>query len=193
MAHTTRWIRVAPAILLVGIGLSACRHRAPAAAPAPPAPPPAVTPVTPPAPPPPPPPPPAPAPRALSEDEIFSAKTLDQLNAEVPLADVYFDFDRAVLRPDAERVLAQNAQWLSRWRTTKITVEGHCDERGTAEYNLALGERRAAAVRDYLVSLGVAADRIGVASYGKEFPVCRESNEACWQKNRRGHPVIVAK
>ena len=82
---------------------------------------------------------------------------------------------------------------MKRWPTTKVMVEGHADTRGTAEYNLALGERRAAAVRDYLVSLGVAADRITIVSKGKEAPFCSEETEACWQQNRRGHFLITAK
>ena len=82
---------------------------------------------------------------------------------------------------------------MKRWTSTRITVEGHCDERGTAEYNLGLGERRANAVKDYLVSLGIAADRVTVVSKGKEAPVCTEENESCWQQNRRGHFVITAK
>ena len=82
---------------------------------------------------------------------------------------------------------------MKRWSSTKVMVEGHADSRGTAEYNLALGERRASAVRDYLVNLGVAADRITVVSKGKEAPVCSEEAESCWAQNRRGHFVITAK
>ena len=82
---------------------------------------------------------------------------------------------------------------MKRWASTKVMVEGHGDSRGTAEYNLALGERRAAAVRDYLVNLGIAADRIQIVSKGKEAPVCQEEAESCWEQNRRGHFVITAK
>jgi peptidoglycan-associated lipoprotein len=129
----------------------------------------------------------------LTEDEVFSRKTLDQLNAERPLADVYFDLDESTLRDDARGPLQKNADWMKRWSSTRILVEGHCDERGSAEYNLGLGERRAAAVRDYLVSLGVPATRIEVVSKGKETPFCTESSESCWQQNRRGHFKITAK
>jgi peptidoglycan-associated lipoprotein len=115
------------------------------------------------------------------------------LNAEKPLADAYFDYDKADLRDDARAALAANADWLKRFPSTRITVEGHADSRGTAEYNLALGQRRASAAKDYLVSLGVAADRITVVSKGKEQPVCTEESEACWQQNRRVHAVITAK
>jgi peptidoglycan-associated lipoprotein len=150
--------------------------------------------VTPPAPPPPPPPPQqAPAPRALSEDEIFAQKSLAQLNSERPMADVYFDLDQAAIRDDARGSLTANANWLKRWTNTRITIEGHCDERGTAEYNIGLGERRANAVKAYLVELGVPADRIVTVSKGKESPFCTEKNESCWQQNRRGHFLITAK
>jgi peptidoglycan-associated lipoprotein len=147
-----------------------------------------------PPPPPPPPPPPAPPPPApLSEEELFARKTLEQLNAERPLANVFFDYDMAVVRDDARAPLQKNADWLRRWSSTRILIEGHCDERGSAEYNLALGDRRAVAVRDYLVGLGVSADRIAIVSKGKESPVCNQSNETCWQQNRRGHFIITAK
>ena len=132
-------------------------------------------------------------PPAPTEDELFARKSLDQLNNERPIGDVYFDLDQSVIREDARTVLGRSADYLKRWTSTRIVVEGHCDERGTAEYNLGLGERRAAAVKDYLVSLGISADRIAVVSKGKEAPQCTDSNETCWQQNRRGHPVFTAK
>jgi peptidoglycan-associated lipoprotein len=149
-------------------------------------------------PPPPPPPPPDPAsaplpPAALSDEELFARKTLDELNAERPLEAAYFDLDQSTIRDDSRAVLQKNADWMRRWTSTRITVEGHCDSRGTSEYNLALGERRASAVKDYLVSLGIAPDRIVTVSKGKETPVCVEESESCWQQNRRGHPIITAK
>ena len=107
--------------------------------------------------------------------------------------DVYFDLDQSTIRDDARAILSKNADYMKRWTSTRINIEGHCDERGTAEYNLGLGERRANAVKQYLVSLGIAADRINVISKGKEAPVCTESAESCWQQNRRGHPVFTAK
>jgi|SRR5581483_10451946 len=172
----------------------ACHHRvAPAAAAAPAARPTATAPAAPRAPGPPPPPAAARAPAPLSEEELFRRKSLDELNAERPLGDVFFDYDQNVLREDGRAALQRDASWLARWPSTRILVEGHCDERGTAEYNLALGERRAAAVRDYLVSLGVTPERIEVRSLGKEAPFCRESGESCWSQNRRGHFVITAK
>jgi peptidoglycan-associated lipoprotein len=129
----------------------------------------------------------------LSEEEIFAQKSLDQLNQERPLADVYFDLDQSSIRDEARAALSTNADWLKRWTNTRISIEGHCDERGTAEYNLGLGERRANAVRSYLVELGVPGDRVVVVSKGKESPFCTESNEDCWQQNRRGHFIITAK
>ena len=136
---------------------------------------------------------PATASTALSEEELFARKTLDQLNAERPLADVLFNLDDWTLREDARVVLQRNAEWLMRWKSTRVTIEGHCDDRGTGEYNLALGERRANAVKDYLASLGVTPDRVLVVTKGEESPVCFDTNEGCWQQNRRGHPIITAK
>jgi peptidoglycan-associated lipoprotein len=184
----------AASTLAVAMLVSACGKKKPAAAPPPPAPP-AETPRTTPTPPPPPPAAPreTPQPRTPTEDEIFSSKTLDQLNAEKPLGDAYFDLDSQAIRDDARPVLQKDAEWMKRWGSTKVMIEGHADERGSAEYNLALGERRASAVRDYLVNLGIGTDRIQVVSKGKEAPICTESGESCWQQNRRGHFVITAK
>ena len=114
------------------------------------------------------------APRTLSEDEVFAQKSLAQLNSERPLGDVYFDLDNAAIKDEGKAALSTNATWLKRWASTRISIEGHCDERGTAEYNLALGERRANAVKAYLVELGVPGDRIVIVSKGKEAPFCTE-------------------
>jgi len=185
--------RVCAAIALAAIvGVSACAKKKPAPPPAPP-PPAAEAPRTNPAPPPPPPPAPRETPRTPTEDEAFASKTLDQLNAEKPLSDVFFDLDQAQIRDEARPTLQKDADWMKRWTSTKVTIEGHADSRGSAEYNLALGDRRASAVRDYLVSLGIAADRVQVVSKGKESPFCAEENEGCWQQNRRGHFIITAK
>ena len=118
---------------------------------------------------------------------------MDQLNAERPLADVFFDLDKSDLREDARPLLTRDADWLKRWTSVQVTLEGHADSRGSAEYNLGLGNRRASAVRDYLVSLGVPAGRVVVVSKGKEQPFCNEENEGCWSQNRRGHFVITGK
>jgi peptidoglycan-associated lipoprotein len=107
------------------------------------------------------------------------------------MRDAYFDLDKADIRADAHAALAKSADFLRSYPQIKVVVEGHCDERGSTEYNLALGDRRAAAVKQYLVSLGIGADRINTVSYGKEKPFCMESNETCWQTNRRGHFVMA--
>jgi peptidoglycan-associated lipoprotein len=106
------------------------------------------------------------------------------------IGDAFFDFDKSDLRPEARDVLANNAAWMRENPGFIFTIEGHCDERGTNEYNLALGARRANAAKDYIVSLGVGADRLKTISYGEERPVCTESSEACWQRNRRAHFVV---
>jgi peptidoglycan-associated lipoprotein len=124
---------------------------------------------------------------------VFARKSLAELNAEKPLQDVYFDYDKAILRDEARAALQKNAEWLKRWAGTKVIVEGHCDARGTNEYNLALGDKRAATVRGYLASLGVAADRIMAVSKGEESPFCTEEAESCLSQNRRGHFNISAK
>jgi peptidoglycan-associated lipoprotein len=187
-----RTASVATFALVLVLGVAACGKKAPAVSPPPPIPP--AAPATPPAPPAPPAPPPsAPAPRALTEDEIFAQKTADQLNREGVLADVFFDLDASTIRTEGRAALTANANYLKRWTSVRFNIEGHCDERGTAEYNLGLGDRRANAVKAYLVELGVPADRITVVSKGKETPFCSEHNEACWQQNRRGHFVITAK
>ena len=126
----------------------------------------------------------------VSEEEIFARKSLDELTRE--LGDVYFDYDKAEIRDDGRPPLQKDADWMKKWTTTQVTIEGHCDSRGSSEYNLALGSRRATAVKDYLVNLGVPAGRLTVVSKGKEQPVCTEETESCWQRNRRGHPVVTA-
>jgi peptidoglycan-associated lipoprotein len=113
---------------------------------------------------------------------------LDALFAR-DVRDAFFDFNKADIRADARDPLSKDAEFLRNNPGVRITIEGHCDERGSTEYNLALGDRRAGAVKQYLVSLGISADRISTVSFGKEKPFCSQSNEACWQQNRRGHFV----
>ncbi len=187
-----RFVGSGALVLAIALTVSACgKKNIEPPAPAPTAPAPAATK---PAPPPPPPaPPPAPKPTPPTEDELFAKKTVEQLNAEKPLADVFFGYDQTNLTDEARASLAKNMEWLKRWTSTKVMVEGHADSRGTNEYNLALGERRAAAVREYLVSLGLAADRISVVSKGEEQPFCSEETETCWQQNRVGHFIITEK
>ena len=190
--------RLALIIALTAVVTAACAKKVPPPSPAPAPPPPPQAAARPPTPPPPaaPPPPPAvaaPAPAPLTEEEIFARKSLEQLNAERPLGDVFFDLDEATIRDDARPILQKNADWMKRWTSAVVAVEGHCDSRASAEYNLALGGRRAMAVKDYLTSLGVQGNRVTVVSKGKEQPVCTEESEACWQQNRRGHFLITAK
>ena len=186
-----RFASGAAILLALSLTAGACAKKAPETPPPATPPPPAETKPTPP--PPPPPPPPAPTPPAPTEDEIFAKKTLAQLNDEKPLADVYFQYDSTDLSEEGRASLQKNLQWLNRWTSTKIMIEGHADSRGTNEYNLALAERRAAAVRDYLTSLGFSADRVNIVSKGEEQPFCTDETETCWQQNRVGHFIITEK
>jgi peptidoglycan-associated lipoprotein len=129
----------------------------------------------------------------LTADQIWAGYTVDQLNQMKPLDDVFFEFDKSDLSEQARASLAKNADYMRKWATVMITSEGHADSRGTNEYNMALGERRAAAVRDYLVSLGITTTRVSVVSKGEEQPFCMEENETCWVQNRRAHFIITAK
>jgi peptidoglycan-associated lipoprotein len=123
---------------------------------------------------PPPPPPPA---ASLTEEELFARN----------VKDVFFDYDSEAIRPDQQSAIQADAQFLGQHPNVQFTIEGHCDERGSTEYNLALGDRRANSVKNALSQAGVSASRIKTISYGKEKPFCTESNETCWQQNRRGH------
>jgi peptidoglycan-associated lipoprotein len=181
-------------VVLTALVAGACsRRRPPAAAPAPPpaatAPPPVTTPT-----------PSAPPQRveeslpvpAQPEDSIAN-RSLDDLNRDSPFQPVFFPLDSSELDDEGRRTAQANAELLKKYPSWVITVEGHADERGTPEYNLALGERRAVAVKTYLVSLGISPDRIRTVSYGKEFPFDPGHNEEAWAKNRRGHFVITSK
>ena len=185
----------ATAVLVCALAVSACGKKPPEVKPMPPPPPPAEKPTTPPPPPSPtPPPPPVTAPdKPLTEDEIFAKATPDDLTKSGVLKPVYFDYDSIVLTEAARGILQKDVEYLKRRPSTKVMVEGHADSRGTNEYNLALTERRAAAVKAYLVSLGVAADRVTTVAKGEEQPFCREETEACWQQNRVGYFVFTAK
>ncbi len=129
----------------------------------------------------------------LTEEEIFLQKSLDQINREKPLGTIYFDYDRAVIRDDARSIMDGNSSWMKKFRTAKVLVEGHCDERGTEEYNLALGEKRAKAAQDYLLSTGVPADRLKIISYGKSQPLNPGHDESAWQMNRRAQFLVIEK
>jgi peptidoglycan-associated lipoprotein len=135
---------------------------------------------------------PVPVPPMPVEDTIGS-RSLDDLNRDSPLRPLYFGLDEADVNADGQQILQANAAVLKKYPTWQVTIEGHCDERGTAEYNLALGERRALAAKNYLVSLGIPADKIRTVSYGKEFPFDAGHDDSAWSKNRRAHFVITAK
>jgi peptidoglycan-associated lipoprotein len=188
-----RYVRWVTLVSLMAGG-AACHKRAPALPSPAPAPAPAVVARTPP-----PAPPAAPAPAAvrpspaLTEAEIFARQSLDELNATRPLQDALFALDQAQLDAGARTALQRDADWLKKWTSTQVLVEGHADERGTSEYNLALGERRAHEVQAYLASLGIAAARIRLVSKGEDAPFCSSHDEDCWSENRRGHFVITAK
>jgi peptidoglycan-associated lipoprotein len=170
------------------VGLSACAKKK---MPPPPAPPPPAAPETPP--PAPPPPPREEVVPQVDEYARLKAMSADEIERMGLLAEIHFDFDKADIREGDRAVLSKNADVLKKYDFLRVTVEGHCDERGTVEYNLALGERRAKAASDYLVTLGVPAERLKTVSYGKEVPLCQESNETCWQRNRRAKFTVTGK
>ena len=129
------------------------------------------------------------------EPSVSSADmgSLDDINKKGILAPVFFEFDSAEMSSEGQATLAKNAETMKQFQTWVVSIEGHCDERGTAEYNLALGERRALSVRQYLVSLGIAAERLRTVSYGKEFPFDPGHGESSWSRNRRANFVVTAK
>ncbi len=129
---------------------------------------------------------------ALAEDRIDN-RSLDDLNRDSPLRPAFFPLDSSDLDDAGRTIVAANGDVLKKFSSWVITVEGHCDERGTAEYNLALGERRATAVKTYLVSLGIAPERVRTVSYGKEFPFDTGHSDNAWAQNRRAHFVITAR
>jgi peptidoglycan-associated lipoprotein len=180
MRHSTLALAIALSVGIVGCGKKPD--------PVPPSPPPAAPDTPPPAPQPPP----DPAP-ALSEYDQLRQKSIDEIEKMGLLGDIHFDYDRADLRDQDRQILSQNADTLKKFDFLTITVEGHCDERGSVEYNLALGERRAKVAYDYLVSLGVSASRLKSVSYGKEVPLCQDSTEECYARNRRGHFAVTGK
>ena len=123
----------------------------------------------------------------------MATRSIDDLNRDSPMRVAYYDYDSAELSAEARAALDANAAVLKKYPSWTVTIEGHCDERGTAEYNLALGERRAVAAQSYLVALGIPASRVKTVSYGKEFPFDPGHDEAAWAKNRRAHFVITGK
>ena len=190
-----KWRLALSVVLLLGTFAASCVRNPPPVEPDSPPPPPgsdsarASTPSLPPAEPPPTP---APTPPVIAEDE-FASRTLEELNQESPLEPVFFAYDSSELDPSGRATLEANAEMLRRYATWVITIEGHCDERGTPEYNLGLGERRALTTREYLVTLGLQQDRLRTVSYGKEFPFDSGHDDRAWSRNRRAHFVITAK
>jgi len=188
-------LTTAIAVMVLVAALGACAKKTPPVArPVPPPPtatdPSATRPPTPPTPVPEPQPiPPEPT---ISSDDIGS-KDIDDINRNSPFQPVFFLYDQYEVDSSAQQSLNGNAEILRKYTSWIITIEGHADERGTAEYNLALGERRALAARNYLVSLGIPADRLRTVSYGKEFPFDPGHTEAAWSKNRRAHFVVTSK
>jgi peptidoglycan-associated lipoprotein len=183
-------------LIVLSLATAGCgRRQPPVAKPIPPptaAPPVAVTPPTPPRP-----------PERVEEslpvpgqplgEDAIAGSSLDDLNRNSPFKPVFFSLDSADLDDIGRSTVTANAGLLKKYSTWVVTVEGHCDERGTAEYNLALGERRAVAVKTYLLSLGIAPDRVRTVSYGKEFPFDAGHAESAWAQNRRAHFVITSK
>ena len=192
---TSRRVSVVVVTIVLAAGLSACgKKKPPVARPIPP--PPAAAPETTPGPPPAPPEPvreaPIPPEPVVTSDSLASTD-IDVINKNSPFQPVFYGFDSAEVDAASQKVLDANAEILRKYPTWVITIEGHSDERGTAEYNLALGERRATAARTYLISLGLPADRLKTVSYGKEFPFDPGHDESAWAKNRRAHFVVTSK
>ena len=194
MQAMRRTVLAALVVTLI-VGIAACnRRRAPVTQPAPP-PPVSEAPTVPPAPPAPP----QrvddalPVPQQPLADDSITNRSLDDLNRDSPLKPVFFGVDSAELDDAGRAIATANADLMKKYSSWAVTIEGHCDERGTAEYNLALGERRAVAVKTYMVSLGIPPDRLRTVSYGKEFPFDPGHTDEAWGKNRRGHFVITSK
>ena len=191
--------RLSVVLLLAVMVGSSCVKKHPAATPMPQPPPPTTTTTTRSTPPPvtttvPPAPPNVPMDPAVTvtSDPLVTAD-IEKINKESPFKPVLFAYDSDALDDTARAVMTANAEIMKKYPTWVITVEGHCDERGTAEYNLALGDRRALAVKNYMVSLGIAGDRLKTVSYGSEFPFAPGHDEAAWTQNRRAHFMLTAK
>jgi peptidoglycan-associated lipoprotein len=189
----TRYV-VFCALVTAAVVVGAChKNKPPVARPLPPPPPSSTTGEKPPAPPEPVPETTPIPPEPSITDDSLAGKDLDVINKNSPFQPVFYALDSSELDQAGQQVLNANAEVLRKYPTWIITIEGHCDERGTAEYNLALGERRALAAKTYLVSLGIPTERLRTVSYGKEFPFDPGHDEAAWSKNRRAHFVVTSK
>ncbi len=178
------------AVLVLAIAAGCAKKKPPVARPVPP--PPSTT-ATRPAEPPTPVAEPQPVPPEPVAEDALSSKDIDEINKNSPFQPVFFALDSSDVDSAGQQTLDANAGILKKYGSWVVTIEGHADERGTAEYNLALGERRALAARAYLLSLGIPADRLRTVSYGKEFPFDPGHSEAAWAKNRRAHFVVTSK
>ena len=188
---TTRWMECVTLAVTMLLSAACSRQAAPVAPEA--SPPPPVSTSSTPSPPPPPPAPPPVVPTELTPDDEFASRSLEEINRESPLEPAFFVLDSSELDEPARQVIEANAEVLRQYPSWVVTIEGHCDERGTAEYNLGLGERRALVAHQYLVELGVGAERVQTVSYGKEFPFDPGHDDNAWALNRRAHFVITAK
>lgn len=192
----SKWVLLAVCVAILALGTACAKKQPPIARPVPPADggmAGGTTPARPPAPPPP-----VETPTPLSEEPVMSetdlnSRSLDDLNRESPFRPVFFGYDSSEVSQEGQSALDANAELLRKYPAWVVTIEGHCDERGTAEYNLALGERRALAARSYLVSLGIPGTRLRTVSYGKEFPFDAGTTEDAYARNRRAHFVVTAK
>jgi peptidoglycan-associated lipoprotein len=127
---------------------------------------------------------------SLKESEVAPPQAPTPV-APIGLVDIHFDYDKFAIRPDAKSILEKDAKWLQANSQVQVQIEGHCDERGTSEYNMVLGERRAKATKQFLNAMGIDAKRLSTISYGKERPICTEHDESCYAKNRHAHFVVV--
>lgn len=205
MSFSSRPTRLLAAALVVAALASACAKKQPPIARPTPPPPDAGMQFGEPPPPPPPPPAPSTGDRrptatpttpgvdAIAPDVDLGSRSLEDLNRESPFQPVFFEFDSSEISGSGQTALTANAELLRRYPSWAVTIEGHCDERGTAEYNLALGERRALSARAYLVTLGIAPDRLKTVSYGKEFPFDPGRTEEAYARNRRAHFVVTSR
>jgi len=192
-SEASRWVKIVVVCIVFGLTM-ACAGNPPPVEPEPPQPPPeenqTSSPLVPPPPPPSPPPPSAPI---IEEEGQITTRSLEELNRESPLEPVFFDYDSSELTPRGQTILQVNADLLSEYSTWVVTIEGHCDQRGSPEYNLGLGERRALVAEEYLIALGVDSARINTVSYGKEFPFAPDDTEEAHARNRRAHFVITGR
>jgi peptidoglycan-associated lipoprotein len=192
-SEASHWVKIVVVCIVFGLTM-ACAGNPPPVEPEPPQPPPEENQTSSPSvPAPPPPSPPPPSAPTIEEEGQITTRSLEELNRESPLEPVFFDYDSSELTPRGQTILQVNADLLSEYSTWVVTIEGHCDQRGSPEYNLGLGERRALVAEEYLIALGVDSARINTVSYGKEFPFAPDDTEEAHARNRRAHFVITGR